>query len=62
MVIRRQSIASPRYVVTEFGHQALRESGHCECRLEWEGLLLRCPSCGTVYMVYRSAQRNEGLG
>jgi len=43
------SVASLRYVLTDLGRQALASWSRCECDRQFEGGLLVCLWCGTVY-------------
>lgn len=62
MADNRQSSAAARYVLTVAGRQALVEPKSCECLLRWQGLILECPLCGTVYTVYGVDQRDARAG
>jgi hypothetical protein len=43
------SVPSDRYVLTPLGRAALEDSGTCCCEWTFDGGLVVCPHCGTVY-------------
>lgn len=43
------SVATPRYVLTDAGRELLRHHEPCLCEVKFEGLLLACRHCGTIY-------------
>lgn len=38
-----------RYVITAEGHEALKDTTRCACRIVLQGFWAICPDCGTCY-------------
>jgi hypothetical protein len=53
MADTRSVAASCGFVLTAEGRQALREAPTCACRVQFDGGLLVCPDCDTVYGLAR---------
>lgn len=49
MAAARSVNASCAFVVTPYGHEALRDAPVCNCVVKIAGALLLCPLCETVY-------------
>lgn len=49
-----------RFLLTEYGREALRARETCECEPRPDGGLLVCPKCGTVWSLPRY-QSSRGM-
>jgi predicted RNA-binding Zn-ribbon protein involved in translation (DUF1610 family) len=58
----RSVSAAGRYVVTEKGALDLRCADTCVCDVRIEGILFKCPDCGTVYGSMRNSDRSFKRG
>jgi hypothetical protein len=58
----RDSVEGARYELTPLGREALASTEECECNWAFDGGLVVCFECGTVYSTKAILRRSVGPG